>query len=132
MTAIIFFIPMIPPTTTHQQKAVRVVKGKPVFYEPPELKDARAKLLAHLSKYAPAEPYTGPVRLYTLWYFPVTGNHKDNEYKATRPDTDNLQKLLKDVMTELHYWRDDALVVSEYIEKRYSEYPGLHVIIDPI
>ena len=33
-----FFMPMIPPTKTHQEKQVRIVKGKPVFYEPAELK----------------------------------------------------------------------------------------------
>lgn len=29
-----FFMPMIPPETTHQQKKVSVVNGKPHFYEP--------------------------------------------------------------------------------------------------
>ncbi len=37
-----FFMPMIPPTHTHQEKQVRVVNGKPVFYEPQEMKAARA------------------------------------------------------------------------------------------
>lgn len=31
-----FFMPMIPPTATHQEKKWRVVKGKPVSYDPPE------------------------------------------------------------------------------------------------
>ena len=34
------FIPMIPPTVTHQEKSVKVVHGKPVFYEPEKLKGA--------------------------------------------------------------------------------------------
>ena len=38
-----FFLPIIPPTVTHQEKKVAVKNGKPIFYEPPELKDARAK-----------------------------------------------------------------------------------------
>ena len=29
-----FFMLMIPPTVTHQEKQVHVVNGKPVFYEP--------------------------------------------------------------------------------------------------
>ena len=33
-----FFMAMIPPTVTHQEKAVHVVNGKPVFYEPEELR----------------------------------------------------------------------------------------------
>ena len=38
-----FFIPMVPPTITHQEKKVRVVNGKPIFYEPEKLKTARQK-----------------------------------------------------------------------------------------
>jgi len=36
-----FFLPMIPPTATHQEKQVHVVNGKPVFYEPQEVKAIR-------------------------------------------------------------------------------------------
>ena len=48
-----FFLPMRPPTATHQEKQVRVVNGKPVFYDPPQVLDARAKLTAHLSSHRP-------------------------------------------------------------------------------
>ena len=33
-----FFMPMVPPTVTHQEKKWRVVNGKPVPYEPDEVK----------------------------------------------------------------------------------------------
>lgn len=126
-----FFIAMIPPTVTHQEKKVSLINGKPVFYEPPELKEARAKLAAHLSKHVPNEPYIGAVRLITKWCFP-RGKHKDGEYKKTKPDTDNLQKLLKDIMTDLHYWKDDALVASEITEKFWAELPGIYIRIDAL
>lgn len=129
--SISFFIPMLPPTITHQEKQVRVVNGKPIFYEPQELKAARAKLAAHLAKYAPAHKFTGPIRLVTKWCFP-RGKHKNGEYKATKPDTDNLQKLLKDVMTDLGYWKDDALVASEIIEKFWAEIPGIYISISEL
>ena len=35
-----FFVAIIPPTVTHQEKKVSVIKGKPVFYEPSNLKGA--------------------------------------------------------------------------------------------
>lgn len=124
-----FFLPMIPPTTTHQEKQVRVVNGKPVFYEPQELKMARAKLQAHLAKHVPTRKYADAVQLLVKWLFPVTGNHHNGQYKATKPDTDNLQKLLKDVMTDLGYWTDDALVASEITEKFYSAVPGIYIAI---
>ena len=43
-----FFMAMNPPTITHQEKQVHVVNGKPVFYEPADLKATRQKLEAHL------------------------------------------------------------------------------------
>ncbi|MFR3946764.1 MAG: RusA family crossover junction endodeoxyribonuclease [Ruminococcus sp.] len=52
-----FFMAMVPPTVTHQEKQVGVAGGKPVFYEPPELKAARQKLVAYLGQHVPDEPY---------------------------------------------------------------------------
>lgn len=124
-----FFMPMEPPTVTHQEKKVRVVRGKPVFYEPENVKAARSKLLAHLAQHRPAEPITGPVALTVYWEFP-RGPHMDGEWRCTKPDTDNLQKLLKDVMTHLRYWKDDAQVCMELVTKRWAEHPGIHIRIE--
>jgi Holliday junction resolvase RusA-like endonuclease len=126
-----FFMPMRPPTTTHQEKQVAVVNGKPQFYEPAELKAARVKLMAYLSKHVPSKKYTGGVRLVTKWCFP-NGKHPPGTYKTTKPDTDNLQKLLKDVMTDLNYWTDDSLVASEIVEKFYSKIPGIYISIEEL
>lgn len=125
-----FFIPMLPPTKTHQMKKVNW-KTK-TFYEPAELKAVRAKLTAHLGKHVPAKKYTGAVRLITKWCFPITGKRKNGQYKTTKPDTDNLQKLLKDVMTDLDFWTDDALVASEIIEKFWAEIPGIYIKIEEL
>lgn len=124
-----FFLPMNPPTCTHQQKKIGVRNGKPYLYEPADVKDARQKLTAHLIKHVPAQPYTGGVRLMVKWLFPAARNHHNGEYRTTKPDTDNLQKLLKDVMTDLHYWTDDELVASEWVEKFWADTPGIYVSI---
>lgn len=127
-----FFMAMEPPTITHQEKQVHVVKGKPVFYEPQELKTARKKLLAHLAIHRPGQTYTEGVRLLVKWCFPRRGRHRDGEYRITKPDTDNLQKLLKDCMTKLDYWTDDALVASEIVEKFWAEQPGIYIRIESL
>lgn len=126
-----FFMAMVPPTTTYQEKQVSIVNGKPVFYEPQELKAARQKLMAHLTKYKPEKKYECGIRLLVKWCFP-RGKHKDGEYRITKPDTDNLQKLLKDCMTECGYWKDDALVSSEIIEKFWAEIPGIYIRIEEL
>ena len=51
---------------------------------------------------------------------------------TTKPDTDNLQKLLKDVMTDLGFWKDDALVASEIVEKFWAERPGIFIYVETL
>ena len=126
-----FFMPMIPPTVTAQEHQVRVVNNKPIFFEPPKLKTAKDKLTANLLKHKPTVPYTSAVRLIVKWCFP-RGRHSDGEYRTTKPDTDNLNKLLKDCMTKCGYWKDDALVASEIIEKFWAEVPGIYIRIDEL
>lgn len=127
-----FFIPMNPPTATAQEHRVTTAAGKTFFYDPPAVKDAKQKLAAHLSKHKPPQPYTGAVRLLTKWCFPIKGKHRDGDWRTSKPDTDNLQKLLKDVMTKLGYWTDDALVCSEITEKFWAATPGLYIRIDKL
>lgn len=122
-----FFIPMQPPTITHQMKKVHVVKGKPVFYEPPELLDARQKFLAYLAPHKPKEPMQGAIRLSVMWCFPTKTKKKHGTYKTTKPDTDNLQKLLKDCMEQVGFYKNDAQVASEMVEKFWSNMPGLYI-----
>lgn len=126
-----FFMPMIPPKVTHQEKKITVNKktGKPQVYEPAELKAARAKLEAHLAQHIPKALARGAVRLVVKWCFPVTEGHEAGDYMTVKPDTDNLQKLLKDVMTKLKYWKDDAQVASEISEKFYAQFPGIFIQI---
>lgn len=126
-----FFMPMIPPTATHQEKKWRVVKGKPVSYDPPEVQAARSKLTDHLGGHRPDRPLEGGIRLLVKWCFP-RGKHRDGEYRITRPDTDNLNKLLKDCMTAAGFWKDDAQVASEICEKFWAEVPGLYICLEQI
>lgn len=124
------------PTTTHQQKKVSVVKGKPVYYEPASLKKARAILSSHLANHVPEKPYTKPVACTVKWFYARAVTKV--EWRKQRPDTHNLNKLLFDVMTDLGYWEDDSLVVSEVIQKfnvpRGDEEnpPGIFISIEEV
>lgn len=126
-----FFMAMVPPTVTAQEHKVTVINGKPVFYDPPEVKEAKEKLISHLYKHRIMGPYRKSVRLITKWCFP-RGRHKDGSYRTTKPDTDNLQKLLKDCMTLVGFWADDALVASEFVEKFWAEVPGIYIRIEEL
>lgn len=128
-----FFLPMQKiPTTTHQQKKVNVRFGKPIFYEPEDLKNARAKFESLLAQYVPPNKIKGAVRLTVKWCFPRIKKSYDGQYKTTKPDTDNLQKLLKDCMTKLGYWKDDAQVASEIAEKFWADTVGIYIKIEEL
>ncbi|MBN6886226.1 Holliday junction resolvase RusA-like endonuclease [Cytobacillus horneckiae] len=128
-----FFMPMVPPTTTHQQKQVTVRNGKPVFYEPEDLKAARAKLMAHLGKHVPEKKYKGPLRLMAKWCFPLVKGKKDGQYKDTKPDNGNSNKLLEDCMEDLGYFeKGDAQIASLIVEKFWADVPGIYIRIEEI
>lgn len=135
-----FFLPMIPPTVTDQQHRIVARPGhRPMIYDSDDLRAAKDTLKAHLGKQR-AELFSrgyqtirnAPVRLKVMWCFPKGNAHMNGEYRITKPDTDNLQKALKDVMTKLGYWEDDALVCVEQVEKLWADVPGIYVRIDRI
>ena len=86
--------------------------GTKKFYDPPELKTAKEKLKAHLIPHIPDKPFDGPLRLIVRWCFPIAGKHHDGEYKHTKPDTDDLNKSLKDIMEKLGFYVNDSRAVS--------------------
>lgn len=104
--------------------------GKPIFYEPEELKNARAKFESLLARHVPPDKLKGPVRLTVKWCFPMIKGVRSGQYKTTAPDTDNLQKLFKDCMSEVGFWKNDAQVASEIAEKFWSEVVGIYVRVE--
>lgn len=127
-----FFIPMKSlPTATDQEKGFNT-KTKTVYLKT-EAAAAREMLRAHLAKYVPAEPITNkPIKVKVIWCFPMTGKHKSGDPKITRPDTQNMNKALYDVMTELGFWDDDSRICEEHLYKIYADCPGLFMRIEEI
>ncbi len=130
-----FKLKMIPPTATAQQKGERVVGGYIHHYKKKNVAQAEAILRDALLPYVPAEPITeAPIRLVTRWLFPYPKSARKHQpghkrWKITRPDTDNLNKLLKDVMTDMGFWKDDALISEACICKVYDDEPGIEITI---
>lgn len=115
---------IIPPTTTAQQKGVFVRAGHAHFYTKEKVRQAENFLAAMLAPYAPAEPLHGPVYFQARWCFPYRKSEKRSIVKAgkevphnSRPDLDNLEKNLLDVLTRLRFWDDDAQVFTKSTAK---------------
>ena len=130
-----FKLKMIPPTATAQQKGERIVGGYIHHYKKKNVAAAEAILRDALLPYVPETPITDqPIYLEVYWLFPFPKSARKHEpgvprCKITRPDTDNLNKLLKGVMTDMGFWKDDALICIERIAKYYTDEPGIQISI---
>lgn len=124
-----FFIKMIPPTITAQEHRI----GRYGVYKSPEQKQAYVKLRDAIAPYAPSAPIDHACQLIVKWCFPLNKSHKvDGEYKYTKPDTDNLNKMLKDILEELGFYTNDSRVASEVIEKFWSTVPGIYISLEEL
>jgi Holliday junction resolvase RusA-like endonuclease len=76
--------------------------------------------------FLPAAPLDCPLRLTAAFFFPRPARlmrKKDPDEAiphTTTPDTDNAIKAVMDALTQIGMWRDDALVISIIVEKRYA------------
>ena len=127
------FLLLDPPTSTAQMKKIGIAHGKPYIYTPENVQKAKDEIIRFLRPFKPKDPFTGPIELYVSWRFPKGKRHKHHEWRVTKPDTDNLEKLLKDCMTYLKFWNDDAQVVKEHVEKIWSDEPtGISIEINEL
>ena len=127
----IFELNIDPPRTTAQTHRYggKRQDGRLIFFDSEKLKAARNELRAALLPHKPAEPMEGAIALDVTWYFPTKEKKKQGKFKITRPDTDNLQKMLKDEMTRLGFWHDDAQVCEEWVGKYWGAQGGISIII---
>lgn len=120
-----------PPTATAQEKKIAIINGQPRFYKPKNVKEAERILNENLEGKDPRRPLEGPVRLTVEWKF-LAKTHKPGTWRTTRPDTDNLDKMLKDVLTARGWWADDAQVCVEICSKMWSDEPGLKILAEEL
>ena len=126
-----FFVPLERiPSVTSQEKGVNFERR--TVYTKPEVLEVKQLYRSHLAAHRPPQPLTGPIGLRVTWCYEESPTHPAGTWKTTKPDTDNLIKLLKDVMTELGYWKDDAQVCREQVEKLYEEECGVIVAVAQI
>lgn len=126
-----FFLAMDPPTATQQEKKINW-KTK-TMYPNPAAKDAREKLRAYLVHHIPEEPLEGPIRMTVIWGFHKgIKKHKHGDWHTEKPDLDNAQKALQDVMTELGFWKDDSVIVQLNASKIWAFHPGISIVLQKL
>jgi Holliday junction resolvase RusA-like endonuclease len=133
------FIPCVPPTTTAQQKGAFAMPGGGVrFFKKKKAKQAENTWFALLQPHAPAQPMTGPLTLVVRLTYPWRKTEKKKRTTAfssypieTRPDIDNVFKMMADVMTTLGYWQDDSQIAALTLGKYYGDKPGIALTLTP-
>ena len=129
-----FVLLIDPPRTTEQEHRVggRKANGQYIVYRDPKLINVMDTYFTELRPYVPESPFVGPVSLTVEWGFPNKVQKTWGSWKVTRPDTDNMIKLLKDCMTRSGFWRDDSQVCNETLRKKWSESGYIWIRIEAI
>jgi Holliday junction resolvase RusA-like endonuclease len=148
------FIDCHPPRATAQHKTTKAVdagfklnragklvaKHKLIMFEKGAVKSAREQLTEHFRRNAPPAPVEGPLKFTAVWSFYWNKGDLPARKKGrlpqwvpiiVPPDGDNLAKMLKDVLTELGYWGNDAHVSCETYIRGKGDRPGIHIRLEP-
>lgn len=107
-------------------------------YDPSKgIKEALASVV---QDQAPKEPLTGAISLDVTFYLPRPKGHygsgrnalklKKNapEWHTSKPDIDNLEKLVQDSLNGI-FWKDDSQIAVLTCRKLYSEKPRTEIFI---
>lgn len=129
------------PKGTAQQHGERIaykrIGGRLVpyieHYRKANVQLARNMFTVKMKPYRPKHPSERPIKLLVCLYFDISKPKKLwGKYKTTRPDCDNYVKEIKDVMTDLKFWNDDAQVVDLRVVKRYSEKATIYISMEEL
>lgn len=132
-----FFVHMdkIPSGTAQErQYAYNPRLRRVMTYPSKSYKEAKAIYRKALKQFAPVVPYKAPISLKIGLNYPTKDKKKIDNFKTTKPDGDNLLKVIKDVMNELNYFEDDANVAIEEISRWWStpDKGGIYVEVQEI
>ena len=114
---IILTMDQIPKGTAQQKRFDGRTKH---YFKSARLQQTEDFYLNELRPYAPTAPITGAVSLSIDFDYFTPTKKRRGKWKITRPDVDNIAKLLIDCMTKLGFWLDDAQVARLVVNKRYS------------
>lgn len=95
--------------------------GHASVYDPGTAEGWKGSVALAAREFLPPEPLDEPLRVMLQFFMPRPARLK-GEASAPhtgKPDCDNLAKAVLDALTGISMWRDDSLVCSLDVEKRY-------------
>lgn len=142
MPAVTFRVALIPTAKGRHRSRLVQTKGGRSFvqsYSPAATVLAETSFAALAEKHAPPAPFTGPLAVTITFDMPELASWP--EWKRTvgpwhhesKPDLDNLGKLVLDALQKSGlWWRDDAQVARLTMAKAYGPRPGTLVTIEQL
>lgn len=121
------WIPGQPARVTHQS-GTRISSHR--TYKTAALIGWENTLQRALKDHVPEEPIEGPVFLKVVFGFKAKTKKQLWSWKVTRPDTDNSIKTVKDIMSKMGFWKDDAQVAFEICKKMWVDEPGVLIVYE--
>lgn len=123
-----------PPSTTAQQKRVRVINGRPQFFHSAEMRREESTWTSLLRPHQPAEPMDGPLSLSIRMVYPYLKATSKAHIgrllpKTTRPDVGNSTKAIEDQLTRLRFITDDSRICRLLVEKFHGPEPMVGIQI---
>ncbi len=137
----LYIIALGDPTAQKRHRHVNMGLAGVRNYDPSTTD--KADFLAAIRHKAPIEPFLGPLQVDCYFFFKRPNSHfgtgkkagvlKDNapDWKISKPDRDNLDKLVMDSMKDI-FWKDDAQACAGSIYKRYSLNPRTVIVVTPL
>ncbi|WP_321991497.1 RusA family crossover junction endodeoxyribonuclease [Marispirochaeta aestuarii] len=135
-----FFVAGNPRPQPRQRHRVIRVNGKlkgAGFTDPKSKVHTWKDLFAlEAAKHLPEEPLSGSLKVSITFIFKRPKSHyrtgkRANElkeyvpvYHTAKPDRDNAEKAVLDILTQIGFWRDDAQVAAGEVSKIYAD-PGM-------
>ena len=124
------------PKGTAQMKGTAYQGGRIHHYEKKEVRQLRELYHHKIFKYFHTTkqdiPHLdGAVRFSAIFNYSVKDKKKWGLPKTSRPDSDNIVKLLLDVCSDLNMWDDDAQVACLEVRKFYAENPSICIEVMP-
>lgn len=128
-----FFEPMVPPTVTHNDLEVHHHGRKTSVGKSVALLDAEAKWEAHLARFAPERPLRGPLRADLKLCWPTGSKHPQGSPKDTKPDLDNVEKTLWDVLGGLGFFAvGDQQIATKQVSKAWADPSGVYLRLEEL
>ena len=90
------------------------------YFKSKKLEQTEATYLDAMREHAPERPIEGPVYLNVAFWYNTPDKKKKGRPKVSRPDCDNVAKLLIDCMTKLGFWEDDSQIYRLHITKHWA------------